>query len=76
MRDVDRDQRYVRLAKFGGDDRRDHFVGLKFDHQVHFFADQQFGIPLRGRCAVTVVYRDHFDPLGRCRVAKTFAHVF
>ena len=75
MRNVDGDQGNVRLAEFGGDDGCDRLVGLKFDHQVDFFADQQFSVALRGGGVVTVVDRNDLDPFRHGRVAKALGNV-
>src|ERR1700722_14151127 len=55
MRDINRNKRNVGLPKLRGDNRRDRLVRLKFDHQIDFFANQQFSISLRRRRVVSII---------------------
>ena len=55
MRHLDRDQRDVGLAVFGGDDRRDVIVGLELDHEIDLLAHQDVGVALRDLRVVAVV---------------------
>ncbi len=63
MRNLDRDERDVRLAVLGGDDRRDVLVGLELDHEIDLLAHQDVGVALRDLRAVAVVDRDELDAL-------------
>ena len=53
MRDLDGNQRNVGFAVLGRDNRRDVFVGLELDDEIHLLADQDIGVPLRdlARCS-------------------------
>ena len=50
-----RDQRDVRLAVLGGDDRRDVLVGLELDDEVDLLAHEDVGVALRDLRVVAVV---------------------
>ncbi len=69
MRNLDRDQRNVRLAVLGGDNRRHVLVGLKLDHEVDLLAHQHVGVALRDLRVVAVVDADQLDALPRPRPA-------
>ena len=65
VRHLDRDERDVRFAVLGGDDRGDVLVGLELDDEVHFLAHEDVGVALRDLGAVAVVDADELDALGR-----------
>ena len=63
MRHLDRDERNVRLAVLGADNRRDVLVGLELDDEVDLFSNQNVGVALGDFRVVPVVERDQFDAL-------------
>ena len=63
MGNLDRDERDVRFAVLGGDDRRHVLVGLELDHQIDLLAHEDVGVALRDLGAVAVVDRDELDAL-------------
>ena len=63
VRHFDRDQRDVRFAVLGRDDRRDVLVGLELDDQIDLFAHEDVGVALRDLRVVAVVDRDELDAL-------------
>ena len=75
MRNLDRDQRDVRVAVFCGDDRRDLLVGLELDHQVDALADQDVGVALRDLRVVAIVDRDQLDALHRRGALEARRHL-
>ena len=72
MRNLDGDERDVRLAVLGGDDRRDVLVGLELDDEIDLLANQDVGVALRDLRAVAVVDRDELDALGRGGALQAF----
>ena len=69
VRDVDGDHRDARLMVGGGNRRRDRFVGLKLDDEIHAFPDEQLRVLQRDLRLITVVRDDQFD-LGPFRGAN------
>ena len=64
MWNLDRDQRDVRFAILGGDDRRNLLVGLELDDEVDALADENVGVALRDPRAVAVVDANELDAFG------------
>ena len=64
MWNLDRDQRDVRFAILGGDDRRNLLVGLEFDDEVDALAHENVGVALRDPRAVAVVDANELDAFG------------
>ena len=55
MRHFDRDERNVRLAVLGRDDRRDVLVGLELDDEIDLLAHEDVGVALGDLRVVAVV---------------------
>ena len=61
MRNVDGNHWDSRLEKLLGDGRRDRLVGLEFDYQINFFANEMVRITQRYLWIVAVINHDQFE---------------
>ena len=74
MRNLDGDQRDVRVPVLGRHNRGDLLVGLEFDDEVDVLAHEHIGVALGDLRIVAVVHANQLDTLGGGRALQAGRH--